>query len=260
MYGEYEMNTEILEKIGFTKGEIKVYFAMLELGNTTSGPIIIKSNVSRSKVYEILERLKEKGIVSESIRENTKYFQAASPERILEVIEEKEKILSKQKEEFKKVLPSLIQKQRYAEQKQEVKVYSGFEGVKTYYNEILKQLEKGDEYLAMTFSDKSLDNRSIILMFQKFHLMRAEKGARAKILCNISDKITQQKMNYSNTKLYEFRTTSQILPTGIAIVKDTVATLNWGKTPRVFAITCKENAEQYRRFFYYVWKGAKRQL
>ncbi len=247
------MNTEILEKIGFTKGEIKVYFSLLGLSNSTSGPIILKSNVSRSKVYEILERLKEKGIVSESIKENTRYFQAASPERILDYIEEKEDSIKNQKEEFKKSLPELIQKQKYAEEKQEVKVYVGFEGIKTFYNEILKQLNEGDEYLAMTFSDISLNNKSIVLMFQKFHQKRSEKHAKARILCNIKDRLTQQKMNYSDTALYEFRVTNQILPTGIAIVKDIVATFNWGKKPRVFAIICKENADQYRRFFYSVW-------
>lgn len=250
------MNQEILETIGFTKGEIKVYFSLLELGNTTSGPVILKSNVSRSKVYEILERLKEKGVVSESIQENIRYFQAASPERILDYIEEKENSIKNQKEEFKKILPELVQKQKYAEEKQEVKVYVGFEGIKSFYEEILKQLNEGDEYLAMTFSDNSLNHESIILMFQKFHQKRAEKQAKAKILCNVRDKLTQQKMNYSNTKLYEFRITKQILPQGIAIIKDMVATFNWGKKPRVFVTICKENADQYRKFFYSVWKTA----
>jgi sugar-specific transcriptional regulator TrmB len=163
------MNTAILENIGFTKGEIKVFLALLGLGNTSSGPIIIKSHVSRSKVYEILERLEEKGLVSESIRENTRYFQAASPKRILDYIERKEIDLKKEKEEFKKILPSLIQKQQFAEEKQEAKVYVGFEGVKTFYGEVLKKLGKKDEYLAMTFSDKSLDNKSIIHLFRTIY-------------------------------------------------------------------------------------------
>ncbi|MBW2982521.1 hypothetical protein KY343_06585 [Candidatus Woesearchaeota archaeon] len=247
------MNTKILERIGFTQGEIKVYSALLETGNTTSGPVINKSGVARSKVYEIIEKLKIKGLVSESIKSGTRYFQAASPDRILDYIKNKEKELKKEASEFKQILPELVAKQKFAEEKQEVKVYVGFEGVKTFYDEILDKLNKGDEYLAMTFSNESLDNKSIILMFQKFHQKRAEKKAKAKILCNIHDKLTQKKMNYSNTRLYEFKTTKQTLPTGIAIVKDTVATFNWGKIPRVFVIICRENAEQYRKFFYDVW-------
>lgn len=248
------MESEILERIGFTKGEIKVYFALLELGNSTSGPIILKAKVSRSKVYEILERLKEKGIISESIKENVKYFQASSPERILDYIEEKQDSIKNQKQEFEKELPKLIQMQKSSEDRQEVKVYVGFKGIKTFYNEILKKLKKGDEYLAITFSDVSLDNEAIGNMFQAFHHNRAEKQIKAKILANIKDKEIQEKMNYSNTKFYEFRTTKQILPTGIVIANDIVATFNWGKKPRVFVTICKENAGHYRKFFYSIWK------
>jgi sugar-specific transcriptional regulator TrmB len=250
------MNTQILEKIGFTQGEIKVYFALLELGETSTGKIISKSQVARSKVYEILEKLEKKGLVSEAIKSGTRYFQASNPERILDYIKNKEKEIQQEEQEFNKILPDLINKQKFQEQKQEVKVYTGFEGVKTFYNEILDQLQKGEEYLAMTFSDKSLDNKSIILFFQNFHLKRAEKGIKAKILSNEKDRLTQKKMDYSKTKFYEFRITKQTLPAGIAIFKDSVATFNWGETPRVFVITCKENAEQYKKFFYEIWKKA----
>ncbi len=247
------MNTKILENIGLTKGEIKVYLALLELGNSTSGPIIINSNVSRSKVYEILEKLKEKGLTTESIKSNTRYFQATNPDKILNYIDRKESKLKQQKKDFKELLPELKLKQTLVKEKQEVKVYVGFEGLKTFYDEILKSANKKDEYLAMTFSNKSLDNKSIIHMFQKFHQKRGELGFKAKILCHKDDNLTQKKMNYNKTKLYEFRTTKQVIPTGIAIFKDTVATYNWGKVPRVFAIICKENADQYRKFFYHLW-------
>lgn len=251
------MEAKILEEIGFTRGEIKVYFALLELGNTTTGPLILNSNVARSKVYEILEKLKDKGLVSESIRRKIRYFQAADPERILDYIKCKEDQIKKEEVEFKKILPELELKQKLVREKQEVKVYVGFEGIKSFYDEILKQLTAKDEYLAMTFSDISLDNSSIVLMFQKFHQKRAEIGAKAKILANIKNKTVIEKMDYSDTPLYEFKVTNQVLPTGIVIVKDIVATFNWGKTPRVFVIICKENAEQYRKFFYDIWKKTK---
>jgi len=246
-----------LEDIGFTKGEIKVYFALLGMGNTTSGPIISKSAVARSKVYDILEKLKQKGLVSEVIKQNIKYFQAASPERILDYIKIKEKEIKEDESKFKKLLPELLQKQKYTEEKQDVKVYAGFEGIKTFYNEILGQLEKGDEYLAMTFSDESLKHKSIVLHFQKFRQLRAKKGIKAKILCRTKEQLTQKKMNYTATGLYEFRVTGQLIPAGIVIFKDTVATFNWGSNPRVFVIICKENAEHYKRFFYDVWEKAK---
>jgi len=246
-------NTQILERIGLTKGEIKVYLSLIELGESSSGAIIIKSNVSRSKVYEILEKLKEKSMVSEVIKQNVRFFQAANPEIILDYIKRKETELKNQEEEFKKILPSLEEKQKSKEEKQEVKVFSGFEGVKTFWNWLLDRLTKQDEYLAMTFPKEALENESIIYMFNDFHKKRAEKGIKAKILSSEKKELVKKGMNFSQTKNYEFRSTNHILPTGISISGDVVATFSWGKTPRVFAIICKENAEQYKKFFYDIW-------
>ncbi len=169
---------------------------------------------------------------------------------------QKEKELHKEKAEFINLLPELKSRQKGHEEKLESKVYAGFEGARTFYNGILEHLPKEEEYLAMTFPDRALEDKSIILFFHKFHQNRAKKGIKAKIIANEKDALTQQKMNYSDTKLYEFRTTKQTIPAGIAIVKDTVATFNWGENPKVFAITCRENAEQYRKFFYEVWNNS----
>jgi len=54
------MDTEILSQIGLTNSEIKVYFALLELDTSTVGPIYEKAKVPDSKIYLILEKLKEK--------------------------------------------------------------------------------------------------------------------------------------------------------------------------------------------------------
>ena len=54
------METKTLKGIGLTDSEIKVYFALLELESSTVGKIIEKSRVPDSKIYSILEKLKEK--------------------------------------------------------------------------------------------------------------------------------------------------------------------------------------------------------
>ena len=58
------MDTKPLEEIGFTNGESKVYMALLDLGPSTTGQIIKLAEVSRSKVYEMLEKLIKEGVVS----------------------------------------------------------------------------------------------------------------------------------------------------------------------------------------------------
>ena len=82
--GFYIMNEKLLEEIGLTRGEIKVYLTLLKIGETTTGKIISEAKISSGKIYEILDKLIQKGLVSYTIKEKTRYFNAASPNRIKE--------------------------------------------------------------------------------------------------------------------------------------------------------------------------------
>jgi len=81
------MDLHVLEEIGLTKGEAKVYLSLLSLGLTTTGPIVRESGVSASKVYKVLARLAKKGLVSYIVKKRTKFFRAADPERLLDFLE-----------------------------------------------------------------------------------------------------------------------------------------------------------------------------
>jgi hypothetical protein len=95
-------------------------------------------------------------------------------------------------------------------------------------------------------------------MFDYFHLKRAQLGGKTRILCkkDMSLGVSPRALGLGKSaegKNYEFRYTDLVFPSGIGIFKDTVATFSWGKVPRVFAIECKENADQYRVFFDTLW-------
>ena len=44
------MNEKLLEEIGLTKGEIRVYLTLLKLGETTTGKIIDNAEISSGKI------------------------------------------------------------------------------------------------------------------------------------------------------------------------------------------------------------------
>src|SRR3989338_6940485 len=107
------MDETLLEKLGLTKGEIKVYLALNKLGESTIGPIGKESKVSKSKMYDILDRLIEKGLVGYITKDGTKYFMANDPHMILEYLERKESDLTQTKKQIvREILPILmLQKQ-----------------------------------------------------------------------------------------------------------------------------------------------------
>ena len=100
------LNT-LLQQIGLTNAEINVYLALLELGSSTTGPIVEKSKASSSKIYEILEKLLQKGLVSFVIKNGMKHFEASDPQRLLDYLKEKETALKTQEQGLQQMLPEL---------------------------------------------------------------------------------------------------------------------------------------------------------
>ena len=75
-----------LKRVGLTDGEIKIYDALLELGETTRTKLAKKSGISPSKIYDVANRLLEKGIISSVKKQGVIHFSAADPERIKDFI------------------------------------------------------------------------------------------------------------------------------------------------------------------------------
>src|SRR4030042_3282975 len=115
---------EILQELGLTQRESKVYLALLELGSTTTGPIIKRSEVPNSKIYEILESLQNKGLVSWITKGKTKYFQATSPKHLLSLLKDKERRLED-------VLPELEMKQKLSQSQKSVELFEGVKAIRS---------------------------------------------------------------------------------------------------------------------------------
>lgn len=249
------MDTKILSQIGLNESEIRVYFALLELEESSVGPIIERAKVQDSKIYVILSKLIEKGLASFIVKNNVKYYLASDPSNLIEFINEKEKQLSQQKEEIKKLLPDIEARRKKANELQKATVYESLEGVKAAFTNILNNLKKGEEYYVFTLG-KELEEKSLITFFNNYHKKRIEKGIKVKLIVNSSIK-----ENFTKEHMYkgmEARYTKLVLPSGIFIYGNNVMTFVWSENPTAFVITSKTNAEKYLSFFNEVWKGAKK--
>jgi len=139
----------ILEKIGLTNAESKVYLALLELGNSTAGPIIDKAKITPSKVYELIDKLQRKGLVSVVIEENARHYEAASPERLIDYLEERERKLKEEKEQLKKTLPQLKMVQMSSANKSQAIIFKDYKGVETALYSYSRKLAAKSEMLML---------------------------------------------------------------------------------------------------------------
>lgn len=246
----------LLEGLGLTRGEIRVYYALLALGPSTTGEIIKRARVSRSKVYEMLDRLLEKGLVSFVVRENVKYFEAASPDAIIDWVRKKRQQLTQQEEALRKILPRIKEKQEKAKFRQTATVYEGFAGIKTMFNEIFTFLKKGDEYYAIAVEPEVYQNKEFVTFLKNYHIRRAERGIRVRLLAMRALKLSLSELG--GTGLIEIRYTDHTIPAATLIYKDNVATFVWVEDmPTGIVMRSPIIAQRYKDFFAEIWKQAK---
>jgi len=66
------MDKEILKEIGFLDAEIEVYLTLLRLGPSLVSRIHQETGHHRTHIYDLLEKLREKGLVSTFIQSGNK--------------------------------------------------------------------------------------------------------------------------------------------------------------------------------------------
>lgn len=125
------MYSEIFEQLGLAKNEARVYETLLREGESPVGHIATKSGVHRRNVYDTLNRLLEKGLVFEILQRNENIYQAVDPNKLMEIVKEKESVLAK-------VMPDLQKAFKGTQSEEAVFVYRGPEGWKNYMRDILR--------------------------------------------------------------------------------------------------------------------------
>ena len=251
------MDTSLIEKAGLTKNEIKVYLALLEKGESTSGPLIKSAGINSSKVYESLERLSKKGLVSFVRKTNKKYFQAANPERLLDYIEEKKRKIDEEKTEIEKLIPELKKKMKKPdEEAQEATIYQGIKGYRTLLENMLAELKPNGEYLA--FASGMLKE---ILGDYWFIFQKKKEKMKIKSRCLWDAKVRKQKyyLNEYYGKGKFISKGSYLSPVDTWVYKDKVIEVSYATKP-IFAVLIKSKglAQSYRELFENLWKVARR--
>jgi HTH-type transcriptional regulator, sugar sensing transcriptional regulator len=250
------MDLDLLEEIGLTKSEIKVYEALLYLGSSKVGPIVQRAKIASSKIYELLDKLAEKGLITSHTENKVKYFKAVNPEYLLDYIKSKKDDLENKEKNLKKLMPEL--KQLYKEKKEdfEVEVFKGYKGVYNAFMEMIDTLDKGDEFLVIGGGDEPSTNNRTKLFFENIHRKRSHKGIILRIVFSEARRKSQKKMAFfphTIPKYLPFGT-----PSTINIYKGTTILLTMSPVPAAIRIKDKNITESYRIYFERMWKLAKR--
>lgn len=250
------MDLADLKRIGLTEGEIKVYDALLELGETTRTELAKKSGISPSKIYDVANRLLEKGVISSVEKNGVLHFSAADPERLRAFIEQKEAELQKERAVVDAILPQLLLKYGKTKGEADVEVFYGWDGLKTAFDDIVKSLGPGEENLIFGASSGH-DSAQADIFFSQYYEKKQKKGFGTRIIFN-----EELRKNKVRTAMFQelpnvMRFLHQDTFTEINTYKDTVLFIMLFKKPIVVRIRSAEAADSFRKFFETLWAQAK---
>ena len=234
----------ILEDIGFSRNESKVYLTVLKLGCCTATEITKESGIHRSNIYDALDSLIKKGCVAYVLKREVKHFEATNPENLKNIIKEKEaKLLG--------IMPQLLES-KMKKQEMSVSVYEGYTNVKKLMNYFVNKREEYFSYgIPMQFPEK------LKSWLEWHHKDRIIKKVPIKI---IFDEEAKERANVvNNMGLAE----AKYFPEGFGasvtteISGDEILLIFWSENPSIIHIKCREIAEAYKKYFNLLWNIAK---
>lgn len=241
------MDTSILEDLGLTGAEIKVFLTLLELGSSTAGKVVEKSGLQNAVVHRAFHSLAEKGLITYLQEGKIKHYQAVEPKLLLNFIDEK-------KERLKKLLPELEIKQKLAKEKPIAAMFQGMRGVK----ELLYLMLETDAKEYNSYGGGKISEETMKTYFwEGYHNRRIEKKISAKLLFHTSLKWRGEELKKKKITTVRYTPKEFEELTETIICGKRVGIIIWLDKPYGFLIEEEKAAKSYRNFFEILWKTAK---
>jgi sugar-specific transcriptional regulator TrmB len=234
------MDKKILERAGLSKGEIEIYLVLLKMGSSLVSKIAQETGLHRTNIYDTLEKLREKGLVSYVIKENRKYYSASNPDKLLDYIKERET-------EIESILPELKGYLNIPRSESIVEVYKGKEGLKSVLKDILKE---GKDYVVL--EEEGYIQKVFPHFYPQFNTQLNKSKVKVRVL-------TKDIKNIVKRTLMQIRSFPEFIsfPSATAIYGDKVAIFVWEEPYHAILIKSNQVADSYRGFFEALWKQTK---
>ena len=234
---------EYLEEIGLGKNESKVYLTLLKIGESKVNEIAKESRIYRRTVYDALNALAKKGLITYIVKGKKKYFQASDPKILLDIVKEKE-------DRINKILPQLSGLKEKKKQEMKAEIYTGKQALK---NLIEEQIESG-EFYGIGITDKAWET----LTFSMPHLIKkaVKKKTKAKLLVYKEAKETLKKIESNSIKIKSLPD-AYYNPSSTLIWKNKVSISYYGVVPTIIVIENEKINKAYKNYFNLLWEMAK---
>lgn len=239
------METSILREFGLTKNEIEIFLLLVRKRTLNATKIAKETGLNRPYVYYALERLLEKGYLSQLQVEGKKHFRTLELEQIAVAEEHKLELLKKMLLELKRIPPETTEETI-------VEVLKGKFVVKSIFKKILAEIRRKEEILYLGLEEEQMEMLEPVYLEKLLDYLTKNKIKERAII-----KSGGKKLTYTKTTFYRHLPRKILGNAAKIIYQDIVIELIYG-TP-IYAVILKNNrlAETARIQFEFFWKRAK---
>jgi sugar-specific transcriptional regulator TrmB len=244
------MLESLLIRIGLTRNEATLYLLLLETGTMPAGALIKKIGMHRTAVYDLLDRLQEKGLVSSVVIDTVRQFKAIDPSQLLDYLDERQELLETHKEELKEALPRLRALQKPVVSL-EATLFKGKRALKTLADEAIAS---GQPFFIYGAEGKFKE--LLPVYYSIFHKKRLQRRIPIKIIYRES---VRRHKREKELRLFSARyiPDEHETPATTWIYGNTVLIIVWGSQPVITRIVSDEVARSYRSNFSLLWNLAE---
>ncbi len=240
------MIEENLSKLGLSPSEIKIYLHLLKTGSSYANRISSKTKINRTNVYEALDRLVNKGLVSFITRNKVKWFEAKNPGSILSLVKAKEQEFKLTKKQLRKDIKQLKKQIPKDKSSLEANVFIGKKGLRILFEEII-ETKKPVSLLASQLQFKQLFGP----YFELWHKKRIKRKIKQR---SIFPKRFKKKLKKRELLQYKYVDNRFTNPTTTIIYASNCILIQWSKEPIAIKITNKQLAKSHLNYFNMLWK------
>lgn len=240
------MNEDFLLEMGFSRNESKIYFALLKNGLSNPTKISSFTSIHRTNVYDCLDRLIGKGLVSYIYKENKKYYQASDPNKLKDILQERE-------QKFYKILPEMLKLKQTSPNKELAEIHRGMKAVRMNLYGFLRKknpiLVYGIPKIALAFME------DFIMIYHKKRIKRRI------IMKHIYDEDATRRIKELNKMPYtyaKYLPKMKNSPVSTNVCGDEIVFILWSEIPYIIKIKSKEIADSYKNYFNLLWKISKK--
>lgn len=242
-----------LEKLGLNKSEAKIYLGLLRLGKGTASELSKMLGIHRNIVYENLDKLIEKGIVSVLNLDGKRTFLAENSKAVIEYLDNQKTKIDEKMRLVHSLEPEINKLLQIRKTEDNVSLFRGIKAIK----KILIEILESREYWVVGVSNDSVQILGETF-WKNFNIKRESNKIKEHLLFNVDFKnivnITSSKYSLKRILPTDLRQLTEIM-----LYDNKAVLIVYSLDPIAVMIDNRDIFNMYKVHFDFLWKLSKEQ-